>query len=108
MPHLEDELEYELSDTEDDLSDSEDDELSDTEDELSDSEDDELSPPVLTSTEAKEPCPICLSITEKAVATLCGHVFHEQCIQEWSKASNKCPVCRQCMHAEVNHSCANT
>ena len=24
----------------------------------------------------------------------CGHIFHDECVLEWSKLSNKCPECR--------------
>ena len=40
-------------------------------------------------------CPICqdkLNVT--IIKILCGHIFHESCINEWTKYSNTCPYCR--------------
>lgn len=44
-------------------------------------------------------CPICLENVDKhaAVITLCGHVFHADCILEWhfwSSHPSTCPSCR--------------
>ena len=44
-------------------------------------------------------CPVCLTDMEAPEgATLrempCGHRFHEQCLLEWLRTKNTCPVCR--------------
>ena len=28
----------------------------------------------------------------------CGHVLHDQCLQEWTQKANSCPICRQAFH----------
>ena len=61
----------------------------------------EYTPPILTPTETKEKCSICLDNIDKAVATLCSHIFHEACIKEWAINSNNCPVCRQCVKLKI-------
>jgi len=48
--------------------------------------------------EASELCSICLdSIIKGSIyfETRCNHLYHYKCIQEWSKQSNSCPICRQ-------------
>jgi len=46
-------------------------------------------------------CSICLKVyTGKRCATLCGHVFHLECIQTWISAlrnreSSTCPICKK-------------
>ena len=52
---------------------------------------------ILTPTETAESCPICLGDIENAVSTICKHTFHKECILEWAKNTNKCPLCRQDM-----------
>lgn len=47
-----------------------------------------------------ESCSICLvhfSPQEEVHPLSCGHVFHENCIQEWFKDRDTCPMCRQKM-----------
>lgn len=42
-------------------------------------------------------CSICLGDLEpgeNAVRLHCSHLYHEECITEWLKKSNECPVCR--------------
>lgn len=42
-------------------------------------------------------CSICLEKFTKQkhiFITICGHIFHKNCIQECIKFSNKCPYCR--------------
>jgi len=42
-------------------------------------------------------CSICLDalvIGEPALRIPCGHLFHEDCVEDWLKKSNECPVCR--------------
>ena len=41
-------------------------------------------------------CPICLDELSKQVIKLnCGHFFHPNCINDWKKINNVCPVCRE-------------
>lgn len=45
----------------------------------------------------REQCTICLMDFENGVdiRTLpCNHIFHMECVDQWLKSSNKCPVCR--------------
>lgn len=40
-------------------------------------------------------CPICLDKNNKEwVTTKCNHKFHRDCLNEWIKISNSCPICR--------------
>lgn len=42
-------------------------------------------------------CSVCLDdlqIGALALRIPCGHLFHEECVKEWLKKSNECPVCR--------------
>mmetsp|Transcript_90543 Transcript_90543/g.161281 ORF Transcript_90543/g.161281 Transcript_90543/m.161281 type:complete len:377 (-) Transcript_90543:95-1225(-) len=42
-------------------------------------------------------CSVCLGdlvIGEKALRIPCGHLYHEECVKDWLKKSNECPVCR--------------
>jgi len=43
-------------------------------------------------------CPICLGPLEPRAAwvrpALCGHLFHFECLLQWSMVENTCPVCR--------------
>ena len=45
-------------------------------------------------------CPICYDEIEnknKISQLKCGHIFHQECISEWTKKckeGNNCPVCR--------------
>jgi hypothetical protein len=42
-----------------------------------------------------ESCAICLDeIKEKGMISGCTHIFCYECILEWSKSTNVCPVCR--------------
>lgn len=46
----------------------------------------------------KYKCPICLSIIKKdesSFLTICGHLFHENCINHDNNISDKCPSCRK-------------
>jgi hypothetical protein len=43
-------------------------------------------------------CSICLNDYEKdsiVSATKCNHLFHHDCIKEWSHYKDSCPVCRE-------------
>ena len=41
-------------------------------------------------------CSICLDdvLTKPAYNLGCGHLFHAECINEWRKKSDKCPMCK--------------
>ena len=42
---------------------------------------------------------------EEGISTLnCGHQFHTECIIEWLKIKNNCPICRQIVLKENNYS----
>ena len=40
-------------------------------------------------------CPICLGNIKENHTTECGHHFCHQCIFEWLKKHDSCPLCRQ-------------
>ena len=42
-------------------------------------------------------CPICLEEikVDNIQETRCLHIFHQNCLQNWQKKSNKCPLCRK-------------
>jgi hypothetical protein len=47
-----------------------------------------------------ETCSVCLEeLSHHGYETNCHHVFHENCINNWLKIKNVCPICRiqQCM-----------
>jgi hypothetical protein len=40
-------------------------------------------------------CSICLDESTDDIKTLlCGHLFHQSCIEEWFKQEESCPLCR--------------
>lgn len=39
-------------------------------------------------------CPICLEEGPTVRPDPCEHMFHLQCLMEWSTRENSCPVCR--------------
>mmetsp|Transcript_108514 Transcript_108514/g.305851 ORF Transcript_108514/g.305851 Transcript_108514/m.305851 type:complete len:417 (+) Transcript_108514:73-1323(+) len=42
-------------------------------------------------------CSICLdelAVGQPALRIPCGHLYHEDCVQDWLRKSNECPVCR--------------
>ena len=40
-------------------------------------------------------CSICLDESKENIKTLlCGHEFHQTCIEEWFKREETCPLCR--------------
>eukprot|EP00929_Paragymnodinium_shiwhaense_P074815 TRINITY_DN38283_c0_g2_i1.p1 TRINITY_DN38283_c0_g2~~TRINITY_DN38283_c0_g2_i1.p1 ORF type:complete len:354 (+),score=99.66 TRINITY_DN38283_c0_g2_i1:182-1243(+) len=42
-------------------------------------------------------CSICLDelvVGQPALRIPCGHLYHEDCVRDWLKKSNECPVCR--------------
>lgn len=40
-------------------------------------------------------CAICLENFDKGMLLPCQHIYHQECIYEWLKASKNCPVCRE-------------
>ncbi|CAD8140825.1 unnamed protein product [Paramecium octaurelia] len=45
-----------------------------------------------------EECCICLNAYKKdefVRESICHHIFHDQCLSEWTKKNTNCPVCRQ-------------
>jgi hypothetical protein len=45
--------------------------------------------------EKQHDCPICTKDLKNNVVTLqCGHMFHKNCINQWTKTSDTCPICR--------------
>ncbi|KAK2720166.1 uncharacterized protein LOC136036706 [Artemia franciscana] len=40
-------------------------------------------------------CPLCMGSRRESAAVKCGHVFCWNCILEWLKTSQECPVCRE-------------
>lgn len=42
-------------------------------------------------------CSICLEVCrfEGTKNLVCGHLYHDECIQEWSNINNTCPTCRK-------------
>lgn len=50
---------------------------------------------IKTDINNKIECPICLDKNDKLwVTTKCNHRFHKDCLNEWMKISDKCPICR--------------
>ncbi|CAD8052217.1 unnamed protein product [Paramecium primaurelia] len=48
-------------------------------------------------------CSICLlqfEKKEKFRITPCNHIFHDQCLQDWTKKNSQCPLCRQGLKEE--------
>lgn len=48
-------------------------------------------------------CSICMEPfknKKKINETICKHTFHEECINQWLKVNNNCPLCRQVLCAK--------
>ncbi|KAG5605321.1 hypothetical protein H5410_026813 [Solanum commersonii] len=48
--------------------------------------------------DGKERCSICLDDyydKEKLTEISCGHIYHFDCIREWIKLKNICPICKR-------------
>lgn len=43
----------------------------------------------------KPDCSICLEEISKGCELMCKHYFHKECIAEWIKRSNSCPLCKR-------------
>lgn len=55
----------------------------------------------------KEDCPICLNDFEddEEVCFLdCTHKFHHNCIVQWVREKNTCPLCRRKLYEKHDHS----
>ena len=46
------------------------------------------------SRELDSECSICLQTMKRSTKLDCGHLYHSQCIREWYKQENTCPMCR--------------
>lgn len=42
-------------------------------------------------------CPICYTLIKNATICSCVHHFCHDCIVEWCKIKNTCPVCNECI-----------
>ncbi|XP_049366955.1 E3 ubiquitin ligase BIG BROTHER-related-like [Solanum verrucosum] len=54
--------------------------------------------PKSTCLDGKERCSICLDDyydKEKLTEISCGHIYHFDCIREWIKLKNICPICKR-------------
>lgn len=49
-------------------------------------------------------CTICLTdiYINDHIKTLCSHSFHINCLKEWEKSNNKCPLCRTILYNNTN------
>lgn len=53
-------------------------------------------------------CAICLDdIIRNAKITQCGHIFHNNCLCNWSKIKNNCPVCRTLLTIDIHPAMQN-
>jgi hypothetical protein len=46
----------------------------------------------------EEVCSVCLldlNESEWLRKTVCGHIFHQECLDEWCKSNLNCPICRK-------------
>ena len=43
----------------------------------------------------KDICAICLNNNGTFIKTVCNHEFHKDCLNEWIKYKENCPICRQ-------------
>ena len=50
----------------------------------------------LNKVRTKDECIICFCNLNKKtkITTLCGHTYHQSCINKWTRIENVCPICR--------------
>ena len=48
-------------------------------------------------------CIICFNSYQNPTKIFCEHTFCYECIMNWSKQSNKCPICRNNFNLEIIH-----
>lgn len=48
------------------------------------------------------PCTICLEQVDEPLITLCMHIFCIDCITEWMKKNNSCPICREPLRLDMD------
>jgi len=68
---------------------------------------DEQEESVFTISGLEVSCSICLEVADEEEGNLfavpgCNHIFHVQCIAQWKKESNKCPICRGPLPKELS------
>ena len=60
------------------------------------------------SSSSYDVCAICLDeidhegCDEPIMETICNHIFHEECFNEWAERSASCPYCRQILTNEFD------
>ncbi len=47
-------------------------------------------------------CPICLEPVAGAQITACNHSIHKECLNEWFKYNQSCPICRSYLNFDEN------
>jgi len=47
-------------------------------------------------------CPICLEDENMTIKLPCNHWFHKECILDWFKESDNCPLCRTNIKKFIN------
>lgn len=48
-------------------------------------------------------CPICYDkIVKDMFISFCGHIFHNNCIEEWCLQRENCPICRRTLKYRLN------
>lgn len=57
------------------------------------------------TSQSHENCPICLEdITDDTIRiTSCQHNFHNECLTQWTRTNNSCPLCRTQFNGPVNN-----
>jgi E3 ubiquitin-protein ligase RNF115/126 len=52
----------------------------------------------MVTREARSECPICFEEFDRFgdyTELTCGHIYHRECLDNWRRAKNTCPVCRR-------------
>ena len=54
----------------------------------------------------EEECPICLNSFKRIdiikVFNKCEHIYHKNCLLDWLKRSNICPICKHDLKDDIN------